>query len=101
MITEISDIRKQSVQLLEDIHNLDVDKLDDYLNKYDLLVGKQKEVQHKISVSNLEIQNNLSKLEIFKHEIENTEKQIATYEENKEAIDNLEQLVTKKKKYST
>ena len=101
MITEISDIRKQSVQLLEDIHNLDVDKLNDYLSKYDLLVEKQKEVQHEISVSNLEMQNNLSKLEVFKHEIEHIEKQITTYEENKEAIENLEQLVAKKKKYST
>ena len=99
MIAEIGDIRKQSVQLLEDIHNLDIDKLNDYLNKYELLVGKQMEVQHEISVSDLEIQNNLSKLEVFGHEIENIEKQITTYEENKEAIENLGQLLTKKKKY--
>ena len=99
MLTDVNDVRKQSVQLMEDIHNLDVDKLNDYLNKYELLVERQKEVQHEISVSDLEIQNNLSKLEVFKHEIENIEKQITTYEENKEAIENLEQLVTKKKKY--
>jgi len=101
MLTEVNGIRKQSVQLLEDIHNLDIDKLNDYLNKYDLLVEKQKEVQQEVSVSELEIQNNLSKLEVFRHEIENIEKQITAYEENKEAIENLEQLISKKKKYST
>ena len=101
MLTEVNGIRKQSVQLLEDIHNLDIDKLNDYLNKYDLLVEKQKEVQQEVSVSELEIQNNLSKLEVFGHEIENIEKQITAYEENKETIENLEQLISKKKKYST
>jgi DNA repair exonuclease SbcCD ATPase subunit/DNA repair exonuclease SbcCD nuclease subunit len=100
MIADITEVRKQSVQLLEDIHELDVDKLDDYINKYNLLVERQKEVQHEISVSDLEIQSNLSKLEVFKHEIENVEKQIEIYEENKETIENLEQLVRKQKKYN-
>ena len=100
MISEISDLRKQSIQLLEDIHELDIDKVNDYLSKYDLLAERQPRVEHQISVSDLEIQNNLSTLEVFKHEIENIKNQILTYEENKEAIENLEQLVAKRNEYA-
>jgi len=101
MVTEVTDLRKQSVQLLEEIYELDVDKLNDYLNKYSLLVDRQQQVEHHISVSDLEIQNNLSKLEVFKHEIENLEKEITIYEQNKEAIENLGQLVANRKQYIT
>ena len=100
MVAEVTELRQQSIALLQQIDELDVDKLNDYIEKYDKLVERKKEVVQQISVSDLEIQNNISKLEIFKHEIDNITKQVSLYEDNKEAIENLEQLVTKRNEYA-
>jgi len=100
MVSEIKQLRINSISLLERLHDTDVEKVDDYLYKYGQLVEKQRQVEHQISVSNLEIQNNLSKIRIFEHEVEKIEQEIAQYEDNKEAIENLEFLVAKKNEHS-
>jgi DNA repair exonuclease SbcCD ATPase subunit/DNA repair exonuclease SbcCD nuclease subunit len=101
MISEIGDVRKQSVELLEEIDELDIDKLNDYLKKYSKLVERQTQIEHEISVADLEIQSNNSKLEVYKHENKNLQEQIKIYEKNKEAIENLEQLTIKRNEYDT
>jgi len=100
MVVEITELRKQSITLLEQIDELDVDRLNDYLDKYDKLVERQKQIEQDISVAELEIQNNKSQMEVYRHENKNLQEQIGTYEKNKEAIENLEQLTTKRNKYS-
>ena len=45
MVVEITDLRQQSVTLLEQIDQLDVDKLNDYIEKYNKLVDRKKEVK--------------------------------------------------------
>ena len=87
MISNITEVRQQSINILEEIDNLDVDKLNNYLEKYNLLVEKQKQVKQEISVSELEIENNLSKIEVYRHEIEDIESEIEVYESNRETIE--------------
>jgi len=101
MVSEIIELRKQSIALLEQIDELDVDKLCDYLEKYDKLVERQKQVDHEISVANLELQNNKSQIEVYKHENKNLQEQINLYDKNKESIENLEQLSEKRSEYNT
>lgn len=100
IVAEVSELRQQSVTLLEEMHELDEGKINDYLEKYDMLVEKRRQVSQEISVSELEIQNNLSKMEVLRHEIEGIENKISTYEENREAIENLEQLVSKRNEHA-
>jgi len=100
MISEVTDLRKQSVLLLEQINELDSDTINDYIEKYDKLANKTKEVDQKIFVSNTEIESNLSKLKVFEHEIENIQSSIEDYEKNQEVIENLETLVAKRNEYS-
>ena len=100
MISNITEVRQQSINILEEIDNLDVDKLNNYLEKYNLLVEKQKQVKQEISVSELEIENNLSKIEVYRHEIEDIESEIEVYESNRETIENLEQLLSKRNEYA-
>ena len=100
MIAEVTELRQQSITLLQQIDELDVDKLNDYIQKYDKLVERKKEVNQEVSVSKAEIDSNLSKLQVFEHEVVNIENDIKKYEENQEAIENLESLVAQRNEYA-
>jgi len=100
MVVEVSELRKQSVTLLEQIDELDADKLKDYIEKYNKLVDRKKEVNQEISVATTAVEGNNSKIEVFKHELVNIGNQIKTYEQNQEAIENLEALVSKRNEYA-
>jgi len=100
MIVEVTDLRQQSVALLEQIDELDVDKINDYIEKYNKLVDRKKDVNQEISVATAGIEGNNSKIEVFKHELVNIGNQINTYEQNQEAIENLEALVSKRNEYA-
>ncbi len=100
MLTEVTELRQQTVTLLEEIDKLDVDKLNDYIAKYDKLVNKKKDVNLEISVATSALESNSSKIEVYKHELINIETQISTYEKNREAIENLETLVSKRNEYA-
>jgi exonuclease SbcC len=100
MLSEVTDLRRQSIALLQQIDQLDADRLSDYIEKYDKLVSRTKDVDQKISVTSAEIESNLSKLQVFEHEIVNIENSIKNYEKNQETIENLENLVAKRNEYS-
>jgi DNA repair exonuclease SbcCD ATPase subunit/DNA repair exonuclease SbcCD nuclease subunit len=100
MVVEVTDLRQQSVTLLEQIDELDVDKLNDYIEKYNKLVDRKKEVNQEISVATTAVEGNNSKIEVYKHELVNIGNQIKTYEQNQEAIENLETLVSKRNEYA-
>ena len=100
MIAEVTDLRQQSITLLQQIDELDVDKLNDYIEKYNKLVDRKKEINQEISVSKAEIESNLSKLQVFEHEIISIESDIKNYEQNQEAIENLETLVSTRNEYA-
>jgi DNA repair exonuclease SbcCD ATPase subunit/DNA repair exonuclease SbcCD nuclease subunit len=100
MVVEVTDLRQQSITLLEQIDELDVDKLNDYIEKYNKLVDRKKEVNQEISVATTAVEGNNSKIEVYKHELVNIGNQIKTYEQNQEAIENLETLVSKRNEYA-
>jgi exonuclease SbcC len=95
---QVSELRKQGEDILNQLEQLEADKVDDYLTKYDALVNRRTAVESEISVLSLQIGGNISKVEVIRHEIEEIEKQIEIYEVNKDAIENLEHLVSDKKK---
>jgi exonuclease SbcC len=100
MLAESVELRQQTVTLLDEIDKLDVDKLNDYIDKYTQLVGRQKDVGQEVSVATAEIESNLSKLQVYEHEIVGIEKNIQLYEDNKEAIENLETLVARRNEHA-
>ena len=95
---QVSELRKQGEDILNQLEQLEADKVDDYLTKYDALVNRRTAVESEISVLSLQVEGNISKVEVIRHEIEEIEKQIEIYEVNKDAIENLEHLVSDKKK---
>ena len=100
MVAEVTELRQQSVSLLEQIDELDAGKLNDYIEKYNKLVDRKKDVNQEISVATAGIEGNNSKIEVYRHELINIENEINTYEQNQEAIENLETLVSKRNQYA-
>jgi len=95
---QVSELRQQGEDILSQLDALEADKVDDYLSKYDALVNRRTAVEGEVSVLSLQIEGNISKIEVIRHEIEDIEKHIEIYEVNKDAIENLEHLVSDKKK---
>ena len=95
---QVSELRQQGEDILSQLDALEADKVDDYLSKYDALVNRRAAVEGEVSVLSLQIEGNISKIEVIRHEIEDIEKHIEIYEVNKDAIENLEHLVSDKKK---
>ena len=95
---QVSELRKQGEDILNQLEKLEADRVDDYLSKYDALVNRRTAVESEISVLSLQIGGNISKVEVIRHEIEEIKKHIEIYEVNKDAIENLEHLVSDKKK---
>jgi DNA repair exonuclease SbcCD nuclease subunit len=80
----------------KDLAELDPEKVDSQLAKYNKIVDKRQETTRELTSTKLEIEKNdsqIARLELF---IENMEDKAKKYEENKEAIENLEALLLEK-----
>ena len=75
---------------------LEPEKVEEYLQKYNQLLTKQQDANTEISQLSLNIEKMKSQCISLNHKIENYNKKIVEYEENKEAIDNFENLFNEK-----
>ena len=89
-------------QVLKEQYGDDVSKeledIKDKIKKYDIQTKKKHDLDKKLSENNLTIQTNKTRQEKLKIKIEKDEEKIKEYEENKEAIENLENLIALKNK---
>ena len=98
--TEISiealSITKSSLQ--DKIKNLDPDKVDKRLDKYKQVLEKKSTILNDITSCDLKIEKNKTSIVQFGSRLQILESKKTQYEENKEAIENLEQLLKEKDK---
>jgi len=81
----------------KELSNLDQETVDSRINKYQQLLAKKLETERTISESSLLCEKYALEAEQKQRHIEDLEKDIEIYEENKEAIENLESLMKTKK----
>ena len=79
------------------IIRLETQKARVHIQNYEELVGKKDRVQTENAAAELNIQKNLNKISEYKNEIAECQKKIDYYNNNKDAIENYNELVKEKK----
>jgi len=79
------------------ITSMEPNKTNDYILKYEQVVEKKSATQNEISALELSIEKNKTKMLKCNNVINNLESKKKEYDENKEAIENLESLLERKK----
>ncbi len=87
----------QSIAILEASYNdMKPEKVLEHLNKYQQVLDKKVDVSSRCTEIGLLIERDESNIKLFKNEIRLLEEQEIVYEENREAIENLEALTLEK-----
>ena len=81
----------------KDIEKLNPEKLQEHFEKYDKIKRRENNLSAEISGLNLILEKNRSKKEVLDRDLQIVEDKIQEYEQNKEMIDNLENLSHKKR----
>ena len=89
---DIVDLRNSEIDTSDQIQELNPEKIEEHIQKYDELLDKQNELNSENSSYELEIQKNKTKIVGFKKEIEQLNEKVVEYNKNKLAIENLEVL---------
>ena len=83
------------------ITGMNPERLQEHINKYDRVYNRQNELANVITQNELKIEKNTSRRLTLEHEIMSLSGKISEYEENKDVIENLENLVAEKKEKQT
>ena len=92
----LRELRKETEDLFEDIESLDPKSVERKLEKYEEVLEMRDDIYNSINQNELVIDKNNSKITTLGLEIEKLDSKIEEYEENREAIENLEQLISEK-----
>ena len=92
----LRELRDDSENIFNQISDLDPDAVDKKINKYEEVLQMREEIWNTISRNEVLIEKNDSKVSTLTLEIEKLQGKIEEYEENREAIENLEQLLEQK-----
>lgn len=90
----IKDLMSNAASIEEEIVQLNPEEVDSHLSKYNAILQKMEEHKTNIAKEKLVLQEGKTKAEKLKNEIKAVEQRIQEYEENKEAIENLEKLIS-------
>ena len=92
----LRELRKETEDLYGDIEGLDPKSVERKIEKYEEVLEMRDEIYNTINQSELVIEKNESKVSTLDLEVEKLQGKIEEYEENREAIENLEQLISEK-----
>jgi len=92
----IDRLQQQNRSVEEEIEKLDPKKLDEYIEKYNAISQKEQNSQTKITKCSLTIERNNNQIIGLQIDLGVLNGKLVEYAENKEAIENLESLITSK-----
>jgi exonuclease SbcC len=95
-LLEIEEAREKINTLISD---LEPEKIDGYLEKYEKLVNRKNDLSSTLSTKEISRQKNKTKIEVLNQKIAECKAQQAEYYKNKEAIENLGNIKEEKKQH--
>jgi len=93
------DMEKEKGSILENISDSKPEKIDDHLNKYEQVLDKKKNLEADTSRNNLLVDKNNIHIKALEEKATNLKQQSDEYYQNKEIIENKENLVNNLEKY--
>jgi DNA repair exonuclease SbcCD ATPase subunit/DNA repair exonuclease SbcCD nuclease subunit len=90
----IDRLNEQSTVLEKEVESLGPKKLDEYIEKYHMISKKEQEAQTTITKCSLIIEKNNNQIMSLQMELGSFSQKLVEYEQNKEAIENLESLIS-------
>jgi DNA repair exonuclease SbcCD ATPase subunit len=94
--SNLQDLRDEAEDLYKQIDNLDPKSIERKMQKYEDVLEMRDGIYNAINQNELVIDKNESKVTTLNLEVEKLQGKIEEYEENREAIENLEQLLEEK-----
>ena len=91
-------LKVEDEKLREELERANPETIQEQLNKYNLILQKQNNLINEIKNRELNIEKNDALVASLLHEISFCKNKIKTYEENKDAIENFEDLMLRKKR---
>ena len=91
-------LNNQKEDLENSIASMDPDRVDEHFDKYEKVLQKKNDIANDITQNELKLEKNMSKRISLQHEISILQEKIDEYEENKDVIENLENLIKAKNK---
>ena len=92
----LRELRKETEDLHGDIEGLDPKSVERKIQKYEEVLEMRDDIYNTINQNELVIEKNESRVSALDLEVEKLQGKIEEYEENREAIENLEQLISEK-----
>ena len=92
----IDDLKEKDETLEKEIEVLDPKKVEEYISNYNQILKRQTTLNGDISRLAMSIEQNKTQQRLLEHEIESLKDKVVEYNENKELIENLENLLTSK-----
>ena len=94
----LAKIKLQCTELKGVADQYDIEKIEDSIGKYQKILQKKKDIELFLANNKLEIEKNEAVVNKLEHEIEKLQLKVKEYEDNKEAIENIEDLLLEKKR---
>ena len=95
-LVELNTLSDKRKSLISDISALEPEKTQTYLDKYDQVLEKKGKIQTQCSALQLQLQKNETSILKYKNKISDLSIKKEEYENNREAIENLESLIAKR-----
>ena len=92
-LVEVEKLSVSKKQKEETVENMQPEKINEYINKYEQVVEKRSMAQNEISAMELSMEKNKTKMLKIRNRLETLENKKKEYEDNKDVIENLENLI--------